>query len=728
MANKSAIMSVRIIGDAKKAISEMDKLGNHTSKFGSLVKSAGAVAVAGLAAASAAIGGVVIAGVKAAGDLEQSVGALDTVFGDAAASMHKNAKAASDALGLTENSYNELATLLGTQLKNGMGGAAADMQKVGAKTNELIGLGADLASMFGGTTSDAVGALSSALKGERDPIERYGVSLKQAAIDAKAAELGFTKVGGSFDAEAQQAATLALIMEQTSAAHGNFARESDTFAHQIEVGKAQIGNITAEIGKGFLPILTKGGQVINTKFLPGAQKLASKIAPTLAVVFSTLGPMINPLIQGFTQLVGTGLTPTGIGFAALQANINPIMGLLKTLGEVLIGSILPQLTSLGQAVVPPILGLINGVVPPLTEIIGIIVNLAGALISSIMPPLTQIIGSVLPPLTTVISALMPLLADVVKALAPVIQVIGVVIGLILNILQPAIKFVADYIAVVVKTVSGVLDGLFKLVSGLITGDWRLAWQGAKQIFGSIWQGITGILKAQWDFIKSFFTAQLENIKTVWSGAWNLVSTYFSNVWKSIQAVLAGAWSAIQNAVNGGITNTVNTVKSLPGKAVAALGNIGQSLFNAGKNLVQGFINGIKSMFGAIGSTARDLGNKAMSGVKNVLGIRSPSKVFTDIGIMTGRGMVNGVESMQGKVQAALKDMVNPANLKTLNVPLKLPDVNATLQVAGYATPKTAPATTVNITINGAVDPDSTARQIKRLLSQYDAKLQGATIG
>lgn len=728
MANKSAILSVRIIGDSKKAISEMDKLGNHTSKFGNLVKSAGAVAVAGMAAAGAAIGGVVIAGVKAAGDLEQSVGALDTVFGDAAASMHKNARAASDALGLTENSYNELATLLGTQLKNGMGGAAADMQKVGAKTNELIGLGADLASMFGGTTSDAVGALSSALKGERDPIERYGVSLKQAAIDAKAAELGFTKVGGSFDAEAEQAATLALIMEQTSAAHGNFARESDTFAHQIEVGKAQIGNITAEIGKGFLPILTKAGQVINTNFLPGAQKLASQIAPTLASVFSTLGPMITPLIQGFTQLVGTGLTPTGIGFAALEANINPIMGLLKTLGEVLIGSILPQLISLGQAVVPPILGLINGVVPPLTEIIGVIVNLAGALIDSIMPPLTQIIGSVLPPLTTVISALMPLIADVVKAIAPVIQVIGVVIGLILNILQPAIKFVADFIAVVVNTVSGVLDGFFKLVSGLITGDWRQAWQGAKQIFGSIWNGITGILKAVWDFIKGFFTAQLENIKTVWFGAWNLVSTFFSNVWKSIQAVLAGAWSAIQNAVNGGITNTVNTVKSLPGKAIAALGNIGQSLFNAGKNLVQGFINGIKSMFGAIGSAARDLGNKAVSGVKNLLGIRSPSKVFTDIGIMTGRGMVNGVESMQGKVQDALKDMVNPANLKALKIPLKPPDVNATLQVAGYTTPKTAPATTVNITINGAVDPDSTARQIKRLLSQYDAKLQGATIG
>ncbi|WP_296181508.1 hypothetical protein [uncultured Mobiluncus sp.] len=711
-------MSLRIIGDAKKAIIEMDKLGNHTSKFGSLVKSAGAVAVAGMAAAGAAIGGVVIAGVKAAGDLEQSVGALDTVFGDAAASMHKNAQAASDALGLTENSYNELATLLGTQLKNGMGGAAADMQKVGAKTNELIGLGADLASMFGGTTSDAVGALSSALKGERDPIERYGVSLKQAAIDAKAAELGFTKVGGSFDAEAQQAATLALIMEQTSAAHGNFARESDTFAHQIEVGKAQIGNITAEIGKGFLPMLTKAGQVINADFLPGAQKLASQIAPTLAVVFSTLGPMITPLIQGFTQLVGTGLTPTGLGFAALQANINPIMDLLKTLGEVLIGSILPQLTSLGQAVVPPILGLINGIVPPLTEIIGVIVNLAGALISSIMPPLTQIIGSVLPPLTTVISALMPLLADVVKALAPVIQVIGVVIGLILNILQPAIKFVADFIAVVVKTVSGILDGFFKLVSGLITGDWQQAWQGAKQIFSSIWDGITGILKAQWDFIKGFFTAQLENVKTVWSGAWNVVTTYFSNVWKSIQTILAGAWGAIQNAIKGGIGNAVAAIGELPSRAVQALGNIGSVLAGAGRQMMEGFIGGVKAMAGRIASAAREVVSDAVDGVKSFLGIASPSKLFKEIGIQTGAGLINGINSMDHKVDKAFTNMVS-FDLATTN-PLNLEGNKSSKKLAG--------GTVINITVNGAIDPVAVANQIEDILTTSQRRKNGVVLG
>src|SRR5699024_9790316 len=98
--------------------------------------------------------------------------------------------------GLTKNEFNELGTLMGAQLKNG--GTAMD--ELAPKTNELIGLGADLSSMFGGDTKQAVEALSSALKGERDPIERYGVTLKQASIDAKAAELGFDKVNGALSA------------------------------------------------------------------------------------------------------------------------------------------------------------------------------------------------------------------------------------------------------------------------------------------------------------------------------------------------------------------------------------------------------------------------------------------------------------------------------------------------------------------------------------------------
>ena len=74
-------------------------------------------------------------------------------------------KNAAKSVGLSQNEYNEFATLVGSQLQNfGM-----SAEQSASKTNELIGLGADLSSMFGGTTADAVQALSSALKAKWTP-------------------------------------------------------------------------------------------------------------------------------------------------------------------------------------------------------------------------------------------------------------------------------------------------------------------------------------------------------------------------------------------------------------------------------------------------------------------------------------------------------------------------------------------------------------------------------
>lgn len=155
-----------------------------------------------------------------AGDLEQSVGAVDAVFKNSADKMHAYAAAASDTVGISENAYNELASVLGASLKNG----GTSIDELGDKTNSLIGLGADLASLYGGTTKDAIDAISSALRGEMDPIERYGISLNDAALTAKGLELGIQKTGGAFTTQQKQLITQALLFEQSKDAQGNFAK------------------------------------------------------------------------------------------------------------------------------------------------------------------------------------------------------------------------------------------------------------------------------------------------------------------------------------------------------------------------------------------------------------------------------------------------------------------------------------------------------------------------
>ncbi|MGQ4544532.1 hypothetical protein ACUH97_07955 [Dermabacteraceae bacterium P13088] len=212
-------------------------------------------------------------------DLEQSVGAVETVFrGNAKGLLKKSDNAALD-LGISRNEYNELATLMGTQLKN------SGVKNYAGKTHELIGRGADLSALYGGSTNEAVSAISSALKGERDPIEKYGVSLRQAAIDAKAAELGFKKVGGSFEQNAQAAATLALIYEQTKDAQGRFATESGTAANTLQKLTAKLKNMRAEAGQKIMPVLNTMGMWLLDTGIPAMEAMKDAVSGVWDILY-----------------------------------------------------------------------------------------------------------------------------------------------------------------------------------------------------------------------------------------------------------------------------------------------------------------------------------------------------------------------------------------------------------------------------------------------------------
>jgi hypothetical protein len=131
------------------------------------------------------------------------------------------------------------------------------LDQVAGKTDTLIRLGADLAATYGGTTQQAVEALGSAMRGETDPIEKYGVSVKQADIAAKQAADGTDKLTGAAGKQAKTAALLALITEQSADAQGQFAEESDTAAVQAQKTAAKYEDMQAALGEALLPAITK---------------------------------------------------------------------------------------------------------------------------------------------------------------------------------------------------------------------------------------------------------------------------------------------------------------------------------------------------------------------------------------------------------------------------------------------------------------------------------------
>lgn len=290
-----------------------------------------------------------------ASELEQSVGGVDAVFKDSATSIHKWAEEADQAVGLSKNSFNELSTLIGAQLKN-MG---TPMDELAGQTNGLVELGADLAAQFGGSTSEAVEALSSLLRGESNPIEKYGVSINQTAIKAEALALGLgdvtqdtDKVAGAqiraevaqrkyndaldkFGENSTQAlsaeaallsansslesalegstaeltlqqkaqATLSLLTKQTSDAQGAFGREADTLAGKQQRAAAAWEDVSTSMGEAFMPVAAEVADILNKDLIPMIAKIVEEEGPGLAQSFSDMLPSLTELAKELLPLL-----------------------------------------------------------------------------------------------------------------------------------------------------------------------------------------------------------------------------------------------------------------------------------------------------------------------------------------------------------------------------------------------------------------------------------------
>jgi len=225
--------------------------------------------------------------VGAASDMEQSIGGVDAVFKDNGKAIHAWAETSAQAIGLSKNSYNELATLIGSQLKN----AGVSMDDLAPKTNQLINLGADLAAQYGGSTADAVSALSAVLKGETDPIERYGVSIKQADIAAQKAAMGLSGLTGEADKQATAQATLALLTMQTADATGANAREADTAAGKQARLTAEMDDAKAVMGKSLLPAWSAVMDVMG-KFIPIVTPIVSMLGDLASMIAGLPMPLL----------------------------------------------------------------------------------------------------------------------------------------------------------------------------------------------------------------------------------------------------------------------------------------------------------------------------------------------------------------------------------------------------------------------------------------------------
>lgn len=210
--------------------------------------------------------------VGAASAAEQATGGVAAVFKDYADTVIEDSKKAADGLGLSATAYQELITLSGALLKNKGISDFADQAK------GLIDIGADLAAQYGGSTRQAVEALNSALRGESDPIEKYAISLNDAAVQSVLAANGQKELTGAALEQAKTQARLTLITQQSADAQGANAREAETFAGSSARLTANLEDMKVELGSKVLPVLADFVGFLKNDGLPALEGAGGVIA------------------------------------------------------------------------------------------------------------------------------------------------------------------------------------------------------------------------------------------------------------------------------------------------------------------------------------------------------------------------------------------------------------------------------------------------------------------
>lgn len=240
-------------------------------------------------------------------DLAEVQNVVDVTFPSMTAQVDKFAKSAAASFGLSETMAKKYTGTFGAMAKafGFTESAAFDMGST------LTGLAGDVASFYNISQDEAYTKLKSVFTGETETLKDLGVVMTQNALDAYAMANGIGKTTQQMTEAEKVALRYKFVQEQLTAATGDFARTSGSWANQVRLMKLQFDSLKATIGQGLINLFTPVIRVINT--------LLGKLT-TLANAF-----------KSFTELI-TGNKSSGSSTVA-----NPVSDLADTAGDVSAG-------------------------------------------------------------------------------------------------------------------------------------------------------------------------------------------------------------------------------------------------------------------------------------------------------------------------------------------------------------------------------------------------------
>ena len=278
----------------------------------------------------------------------------------------------------------------------------------------------------------------------------------------------------------------------------------------------------------------------------------------------------------------------------------------------------------------------------------------------------------------------------------------------------------------VDSLVGVGENIIPRINTVIQGLTQLITQASQNIIPlaveTILQNLPSIVAAGMDMVMAIVNGILDNIDLLIDCIIDLIDVVVDKLIENLPKLIDGGIKLTLALASGIIKAIPQLVAKLPQLVVSVIRGLNDGFMRIdeiGKNIVIGIWNGIAKMGDWLWNQVSSFFSGIVNGVKKLLGIASPSKVFAGIGGFMAEGLGEGFDSQFKSIK---KNIENSMNFEDANASINVSS-NFQNQVGKFAVPtqnaQMYDGRSINLTV---VSPDG--KELARFIAPYmGAQLQ-----
>lgn len=497
----------------------------------------------------------------------------------------------------------------------------------------------------------------------------------------------------------------------------------------VEKALNGIGDMVVKIA----PIIAEKLPEVTANILPKMLNAISTLAKGAGeAIIKTIPAIIDTIMQVIPQFLSVGIE---IVNSILKGIVNNIFGIQSAAESLVtqfmdgIRSIMPRLLTIARVMISTILKgfieyktlifeigiqlittLVQGIADEAPTLAPQVVDAVMHIFDVLIENLPTLIDSLVTIITELTNAIMAKLPDLLGKVGQVVyDLCNKLLDHLPELLQDAVKIVAAVLALVAEIL---LAALISIGQHLV--DW---WNNSikpwfdkigdniKNFFSTLgkafefwwnstirpwFEKIKTDVKTKVEEIKTSISEKVGNIKSTVTEKVNAIKTTISEKVTDIKTKvtetignlktsISEKVSAIKTAVTDKIaeikSNVSSKVEEIFDKVVNTIGELPSRMLSIGQNIVEGIWDGISGAKDWISQKISGFVDGLVGGVKGLLGINSPSKVFAKIGEYMTEGLVVGMEGETTDLKNTAEKQI--AQLKSMYSGINLaPQINA----------------------------------------------------